>query len=90
MDVRSGWRLLVGEREAPAGEITEAGRVAEDLNRSSADFNDHGPSLDRGDDARPRVVGGHRDRVSGHERSVPDAFDPTVPDVSSSSRDPRV
>lgn len=84
VDVRSGWCLFVGEREAPAGEITKAGRVAEDFNRSIADFNDHGPSLGRSDDARPRVVGGHRDRVFSHERSVPNAFESTALGPSSS------
>lgn len=85
VDVSSGWRFFIGEREAPAGKITKASRVAEDLNYSIADFDDHGPSLDRSDDARPRVAGGHRDRVFSHERSVPDAFDSTVPDPSSSA-----
>jgi hypothetical protein len=32
VDVRSGLRLFVGERDAPAGEITKTGRVAEDFN----------------------------------------------------------
>ncbi|GLY98364.1 hypothetical protein Acsp02_56180 [Actinoplanes sp. NBRC 103695] len=49
MDVRSGWCLFVGEREAPAGEITKASRVAEDFHRSIADLGDHGLSLDMGD-----------------------------------------
>jgi hypothetical protein len=68
----SRWRLCVGQRKAPAGEITKSCWVAKYLNRSIPDLDGDCSSLDGSDDPDLRAVGGHGQHVLSHERSLRD------------------
>jgi hypothetical protein len=52
----SRWHLCVGQRKAPAGEITKSGRVAEYLDRSIPDLDGYCSSFDGSNDPGLRAL----------------------------------